>query len=372
MSSRGEGTRAVRAGLPTEAQGDPFLPGPTFAGTYHLRGDPEESEYVYGRYGNPTWTRYEGALGELEDAETVLFASGMAAVSAVLLTALRPGDALLMPSDCYLGVRRLADEYLAGRGVEVGMAPTSRLAEQELPERLRVLWLETPSNPGLDVCDVEALAAAGHERGALVAVDNTFATPFGQRPLDLGADVSVTSATKALSGHSDLLLGSVATRDGGLADSLRGWRSTTGAIPGPFETWLAHRSLATLHLRLDRACTNAQAIAELLEARADVTAVRYPGLPGDPAHELASRQMQRFGAIVAFDLGSRQRAERLLDAAELVTEATSFGGLHTMAERRGRWGADDVPEGFVRLSAGCEDTQDLQDDIRSALDLSRA
>jgi cystathionine gamma-lyase len=363
-----DATRIVRAGLPAAEQGRPFLPGPVFAAPFHLRGDPAEADWMYGRYGNPTWAAYETALGELEGGEAVLFASGMAAVTAVLLPRLRPGDVLVLPSDCYMSTRNVAREHLAERGVEVIEVPTSELAPEALPERLTLLWLESPSNPGLDLCDIGALAAAARDRGAAVAVDNTFATPLGQRPLELGADLSVTSATKHLSGHADLLLGYAAARDPRHADELREWRRETGAIAGPFETWLAHRSLATLELRLERGCANALALAELLSRRADVTGVRYPGLGSDPAHELARRQMHRFGTVVSFDLGSRARAEAFLGAAELVDEATSFGGVHTIAERRGRWGADDVPEGFVRLSAGCEDPEDLAADVERALD----
>ena len=363
-----EGTRVIRAGLPEPEQGEPLLPGPAFAASFHLRGDPDDAEFVYGRYGNPTWSRYEQALGELEGGEVVLFASGMAACSAVLLTLLRPGDALVLPSDCYMHVRRLGRSHLREIGVEVTELPTAELGPGALPDRLGLLWLETPSNPGLELCDVAELATAAHERGALVAVDNTSPTPLGQRPLELGADLSVASATKALSGHSDLLLGYAATGDGALAERLREWRRDTGAIAGPFEAWLAHRSLATLELRLERGCANAQALAELLAARDDVSGLRYPGLPGDSGHELAARQMSRFGTVVSFDLGSRERAERFLAGARLVTEATSFGSVHTVAERRGRWGGDDVGEGFIRLSAGCEDAGDLVEDVRAALD----
>jgi cystathionine gamma-lyase len=361
-----DGTRIIRAGLPEPEQGAPFLPGPVFAAPYHLRGDPAEVDYVYGRYGNPTWSRYEAALGELEEAEVVLFASGMAAASAVLLTALRPGAVAAVSADCYMAVRVLAREFFAERGIEVRMAPTAQLAEAAAGADL--VWLETPSNPALEVADVAAVADAAHRAGAALVVDNTTATPLGQRPLDHGADWTVTSATKHLSGHADLLLGYVTVRDPERADTLRWWRRQAGALPAPFETWLAHRSLPTLALRLDRQCANAQAIAELLSQRNDVEGVRYPGLPGDPAHGIARRQMRRFGTIVAFDLGTAERAERFLAGAQLVTDATSFGGVQTTAERRLRWGGDDVPEGFVRLSAGCEDTADLVADVERALD----
>jgi cystathionine gamma-lyase len=362
-----DGTKVVRAGRPAPEQGRPFLPGPVFAAPFHLRGDPAEAEYGYGREGNPSWSAYERALAELESAETVLFASGMAAAAAVLLTSLRPGEALTLPSDCYMHVRSLARGHLAECGVEVTQLPTAELTPDALPERVDLLWVETPSNPGLELCDIAAVAEAAHGRGATVVVDNTFATPLGQQPLDLGADLSVMSATKHLSGHADLLLGYVASRQPERTERLRRWRDETGAIAGPLETWLAHRSLATLDLRLERGEANAFALARLLEQRGDVTGLRYPGLPRDPGHELARRQMRRFGTVLCFDLGSRERAESFLEAARLVTDATSFGGVLTSAERRARWRGDDVPEGFIRLSAGCEATDDLIADVEQAL-----
>ena len=362
-----DATRVVRAGLPEPRQGEPFLPGPVLAAPYHLSGDPAGVPFTYGRFQNPTWSRFEDALGELEGGRAVAFASGMAAVTAVFGTTLRPGDVVVLPSDAYYTVRRLAQDYFGAMGVTVRLAPTAGSAQAALLEGARLLWLETPSNPLLDVCDVTSLAAAAHAAGALVAVDNTTATPLGQQPLALGADLSVASDTKALTGHGDLLMGHVATRDEALADRLHTWRTQTGAVPGPFETWLAHRSLATLDVRLERQCRNARAIADLLAARSDVTAVRYPGRPQDPAHEIAARQMRRHGTVVSFVLADRARAERFLGACRLVTESTSFGSMHTTAERRARWGGDAVPEGFIRLSAGGEDERDLLADLEQAL-----
>jgi cystathionine gamma-lyase len=370
MPEPGDGTRVVRAGLAPPGQGEPLRPGPVLAAPFHLRGEPDTSPYVYGRYGNPTWTAYERAVGELEGGSAVLFASGMAAVAAVLLSRLRPGDVLVAPSDAYIWTRGLAEGHLAERGVDVRLVPTAGPGHEEAIEGATLVWLETPSNPGLDVCDVAALSDLAHRAGALVAVDNTSATPLGQRPLELGADFSVVSATKHLSGHADLVLGYVAVRDPASAEALIEWRKASGGIAGPFEAWLAHRSLPTLALRLRRQCANAEAIAALLAGRGDVVSVRYPGLAGDPAHAVAARQMRSYGTVVSFDLGGRERAERFLAAAELVDEATSFGGVQTSAERRARWGSDAVPEGFVRLSAGCEDTPDLLADIARALDAS--
>jgi len=366
MSERGPSTRVIRAALPDAEQGEPFLPGPVFAAPFHLTGDPYSAPQSYTRYGNPTWDRYEEAVGGLEDAQAVLFSSGMAAAAALLLTNLKPGSVLAMDHGCYHGVRALTEQHLEPRGVEVRLAPPAGLTE--VAQDADLLWLESPSNPELEVYDLAALAALG----VTTVVDNTTAGALLQRPLDLGATYVLTSATKQMSGHADVMLGYVTTRDPERIEALRVWRRTAGAIPGPFEVWLAHRSLPTLAIRLERACDNALAVARLLAARDDVTGVRYPGLPSDPGHEVARRQMDGYGMVVSFDLGSEQRAERFLAGAELVTDATSFGSVHTVAERRGRWGGDSVPDGFVRLSAGCEDTADLLADVERALDGSAA
>jgi cystathionine gamma-lyase len=358
----GPSTKVVRAGLPEPRQGEPFMPGPVFAAPFHLSGDPYAAPASYNRYGNPTWTRYEEAVGSLEEAEAVLFSSGMAAAAALLLTNLRPGSVVAMDAGCYHGVRRLAESHLEPRGVELRLAPPAELAAAVPGADL--LWLESPSNPELEVYDLARLAGLG----VTTVVDNTTAGALLQRPLDLGADYVLTSATKQMSGHADLMLGYVTTRDSERAQALRDWRRDAGALPGPFETWLAHRSLATLAVRLERACDNAMAIARLLAARDDVDGVRYPGLPSDPGHDVARRQMSGYAMVVSFDVGSAERAERFLAAARLVTDATSFGGVQTSAERRARWGGDTVPEGFIRLSAGVEDTADLLADVERALD----
>ena len=366
---RGKGTRAVHAGLPAPAQGEPFLPGPTFAGPYHLAGDADSHRYGYQRYGNPTWTRYEAALSDLENGTAVVFPSGMTAVTATLLELLSPGDVLVAPSDAYPGVRDVAAAHLVPMGVDVRLVPTDEHAIREALDGATLVWVEVPSNPALDVLDLAALAADVHAAGALLAVDNTLATPLAQRPLDLGADISMSSATKALTGHSDLILGHAATRDPRHAEALEAWRSRNGTIPGPFEVWLAHRSLATLDVRLERQSSNALALAEFLSTDHRVTGVRYPGLPDHPGHEVAARQMGgRFGPVLGFELEDESMAQRFLAACELVAEATSFGGNHTTAERRARWGTDAVSEGFVRLSAGLEDSGDLIADIVRALD----
>jgi cystathionine gamma-lyase len=346
------------------------VPGPALAAPFHLRGDTDAAPYGYGRDGNPTWSAVEAALGALDDAESVLFSSGMAAACAVLEPALRAGDVLVAVRDGYPGVRGVARDRLAPRGVEVRLVPTDTQALVAACEGSTLVWIESPSNPALDVCDIAAVADAAHAAGARLAVDNTVATPLGQRPLDLGADAVMYSATKALSGHSDLVLGAVGVRDAEWADALRRHRSQGGAIAGPFEAWLLHRSLPTLALRLTRQSENALALARFLRGRPDVADVRHPMLEGDPSHALAARQMRYGGPLVAFALDGAERAQRFLAALELVAEATSFGGVHSSAERRARWATDEVSEGFVRFSAGCEDADDLLADVEQALERS--
>jgi cystathionine gamma-lyase len=361
----------VHAGLPAAGDGEPFLPGPVLAAPFHLSGAADASPYGYARYANPTWSAYEAALGELEGGEAVLFSSGMAAVAAVL-SALVAGDVLVVPGDGYPGVTQIAEQRLVARGVEVRVVATDAEQIAAALAGATLVWIETPSNPGLDVLDVEAIAGAVHAAGALLAVDNTLATPLTQRPLELGADLSITSASKFLTGHSDLVLGYAAAADHGRASALRMWRGLTGAIAGPFEAWLAHRSLATLDVRHERQCATALALATALAGRDDVADLRYPGLPGHPQHALAARLFSdRFGGVVCFDLGTEERAQAFLGACRLVAEATSFGGVHSSAERRLRWGADDVTPGYVRFSAGLEDAGDLVADVLAALDATR-
>lgn len=372
-SGGGDGTRAVRAGLPEPVKHEPTLPGPVFATHYHLPGEPT-GPFTYGRDENPTWALLERAVGELEapgqeDVQTLVFASGMAAISAVLFSQLHAGDTVVLPSDGYQALP-LVRAQLEAYGIEVRTAPTGNDAQLDVLDAAKLLLLETPSNPGLDVCDIRRLAEAAHTRGALVAVDNTLATPLGQRPLELGADFAVASGTKQLTGHGDVLLGYVVGRDAEAMAAVRRWRKIVGAIPGPMEAWLAHRSIATLQLRVDRQSATALAVAEALRERPEVSGLRYPGLPDDPAHKIASQQMRRYGCVVSFTLPTRARAERFLDALRLVDDATSFGGVRSTAERRGRWGGDAVPEGFIRLSVGAEDAEDLVADVLRALDES--
>src|SRR3954471_6148429 len=319
-ADKGEGTRAVRAGLPEAVKNEPTLPGPVFAAHFHLPGE-VDGPYTYGRDQNPTWTLLERAIGELEapgqeGVETLTFASGMAAISSVVFSQLRAGDTVVLPNDGYQ-VLPLVRTQLEAYGIEVRTAPTGGDAQLDILDGARLLWLETPSNPGLDVCDVRRLVEAAHARGALVGVDNTLATPLGQRPLELGADFSVASGTKQLTGHGDVLLGYVAGTDASAMAAVRRWRKIVGAISGPMEAWLAHRSLATLQLRVDRQDATALTVAEALRGRPEVTGLRYPGLPGDPSHKVAAEQMRRYGCVVSFTLPTRARADRFLGALRL-------------------------------------------------------
>jgi cystathionine gamma-lyase len=360
-------TAIVHAGYRSAREPGVFRAGPQFSSTFTAPGEPTQHSLTYGRFHNPTWTAWEEALAELEGGECITFASGMAAVEAVLGTALKPGDTLVLPSDCYYTIRMLASNWLATMGVTVRQAPTRDQAQAGLLDGARVLWLETPTNPQLDICDIRHLVDLASQRDIVTVVDNTTATAYLQRPLLIGATYVVASDTKALTGHSDLILGHVATRDAQRAAALRTWRTQHGAIPGPMEVWLAHRSLATLPLRLTRQCENALALATFLTSDPRVIAVHYPGLPAHPGHAIARSQMDGFGNVVSFELPTRQDAERFLRALSLVREATSFGGVHSMAERRARWGGDAVGEGFIRFSVGCEAAVDIVEDVACGL-----
>jgi cystathionine gamma-lyase len=362
-----DSTRVVRAGHPAPAPGQPFLPGPVLASTFPIdpATGPVAGVDAYGRTDSSTRRLLEDAIGDLEGGNCLTFATGMAAVSAALLTLVGAGDQIVLPLDGYYKTRAWAVRALEPLGVTVTLAPTAG----PYPDLtgVRLLLLESPANPGLDVCDIAELAATAHAAGALVAVDNTTATPLGQNPLALGADLVVASGTKALTGHSDLMLGYVAAREPDLLAALRAWRDSTGGIVGNFDAWLAHRSLATLDLRLTRQTQNAAEVAAVLARHPAVVGVRWPGLPNDPSYVVASRQMRRIPGVVTFELASAGAVATFLSASALVVAATSFGGLHTTADRRAQWG-DDVGEGVIRLSLGIEDTADLVADITHALD----
>jgi cystathionine gamma-lyase len=360
-------TEIVHAGYRPSTDAGVFLQGPQSSSTYVTTGDPANHTLTYGRFHNPTWSAFEEALAVLEGGEAVVFASGMAAVSAVFGVVLRPGDTVVLPSDCYYTTRVLSSGWLHSIGIQARLVPTRGSADASVLEGARLVWIETPSNPQLDLCDIEELVRLARSQKVLVAVDNTTATAYLQRPLALGADYVTASDTKALTGHSDLVLGHVAAGNPEHVAALRTWRSQHGAVPGPMEVWLAHRSLATLPLRLTRQCESAQLLADFLASHAQIQAVFYPGLSSHAGHSIAQRQMRAFGSVVSFDLGTRGYAEAFLGALTIVREATSFGGVHSTAERRARWGGDAISDGFIRFSVGCESVEDLLEDVGGAL-----
>jgi cystathionine gamma-synthase len=328
---------------------------------------------TYAREGNPTWSALEEALGVLEGGTALVFASGMGAVSAVL-EELPVGATVVAPADAYTGTRQYLGDADRRRRLQlraVDIADTEAVAAACSGADL--VWVESPTNPLLAVADIPALTEAAHAAGATVVVDNTFATPLLQQPLRLGADVVVHSATKFIAGHSDVLLGAVVTRDEAALDRLHRRRTLLGAVAGPVETFLALRGLRSLPLRLEQAQRSAALLALRLRDHPAVTAVRYPGLPGDPGHERAAAQMLGFGAIVSFELVDGAAAERTCAATRLIVHATSLGGVETTMERRRRHAAEQLaPEGLIRMSVGCEHPEDLWDDLAQALDTEAA
>jgi cystathionine gamma-synthase len=336
------------------------------ASTFHAGG-----ERAYARTdGTPTWRALEEAVGELEGGEAVLFSSGMAAVAAVLET-LPVGARAVHPTVSYLGVRRLMGGHAeAGRMEATPVDVTDTDAVIAAARGADMLWVETPTNPLVGIADLERLATAAAELGIPSVVDNTFATPLLQRPLELGCDVVVHSATKLIGGHSDLLLGIAVCRDTQRADSLRGVRHDSGATPGGLEAWLALRGLRTLPVRLAQAQATALELAGRLRDHPEVRRVHYPGLPDDPGHELANRQMDGFGTMLAFQIeGGAARADALCDAVRLITHATSLGGVETLIENRAaQEGEEHLPEGLIRVSVGCEHPEDLWGDLDAALE----
>jgi cystathionine gamma-lyase len=361
----GSSTRSVKAVSSPAVAGEPVAPQLVSASNYHLAPEATEGLDFYGRVTNPTWRQAESAIATLEGAAAALvFGSGMAAVTAALRVCARPGSVLVVPADGYYQARAYATEYLAPLGITVLEAPCDQMCEAA--RDADVVLAETPANPGLDVVDLHALAQVCRGRGARLLVDNTTATPLGQQPLALGADLVVASATKTLSGHSDMLAGYVAGSHPELMAAVRRERLLAGPVLGPLEAWLVLRSLGSAGLRFDRQCQNTAAVAVLLSRHPEVRSVRYPGLPEDPAHPVASAQMKRFGGLVSFELADAAAVHRFVERSALLVSATSFGGIHTSLDRRARWG-DPVSAGFARLSLGIEDTDDVIADIEQAL-----
>jgi len=363
-------TIAVTAGRPAKVPGAPLNPPVQFASTY-VGGPEVEATVGYGRDDNPTWVALEEAVGALEGGAAVTFASGMAAAQAVL-EAVEPRGVVVLPNTCYLGVAAAVGTRAARYGWtlrRVDVADTE--AVLAAADGADLVWLESPTNPTIEVADLPRIGQELAGRVRLV-VDNTFATPLLQRPLEHGASMVVHSMTKMLSGHSDVLLGAVVVRsdDAKALAAVSEARHSFGAIPGPMEAYLSLRGLRTLPLRLGRAQHNAQVLAERLARHPAVSRVRFPGLPDDPGHERASRTMTGFGSIVSIELADATTADALVDRCRLWAFATSLGGVESTLERRRRWPAElaSVPEGLVRLSVGIEHVDDLWDDLAQALD----
>lgn len=346
---RAPATVAVTGGRPPSEPDEPFNTPLTMASTFVAGGSRE-----YGRYGNPTWEAFESVLGDLEGGRAVGFASGLAAVS-VVLDLVAVGETVVAPRHAYQGtLHQLADKESRGllKVIQVDVSDTAAVLAAAKDAAL--IWLESPTNPALEVCDIAAVVAGTKRSGATVVVDNTFATPLLQRPLELGADVVVHSATKYLAGHSDVLLGAVVTADETAHRAVVEMRGSRGAVPGTLESWLATRGMRTLHLRVERSQANAQALVRRLAGHACVDDIRYPG----------------FGGVLAIEVtGGGDAADRLCLSTRLWVHATSLGGVESTLERRRRWSdeAATIPAGLVRLSVGVEDVDDLWRDLDQAL-----
>jgi cystathionine gamma-synthase len=335
--------------------------------------------YEYSRTANPTRGALEECLVALEGGTRALaFASGMAAEDCLLRVICKPGDHVLIPGDAYGGTFRLVDKVFRAWGVSHLSVPMSQSAAVRSALRhkpARVVWVETPTNPLLSVADITTLADIAHEAGALLVVDNTFASPYLQQPLALGADVVVHSTTKYLGGHSDVVGGALVVADGGLAENIAFAQNATGAAGGPFDAWLTLRGIRTLGVRMDRHCENAQRVADMLAAHPKVAEVFYPGLASHPGHEVAAKQMRGFGGIVSFrPLGGEAEAVAVCGRTRLFTLGESLGGVESLIEHPGRMthasavGSPlEVPLDVVRLSVGIETGEDLLEDLRSAL-----
>lgn len=342
-------TSAITAGRPDAAPDASLNPPLIISSTYHAGGP-----VGYGRYGNESWSALESAIGELEGGATLSFSSGMAAVSAVF-SILPIGAPVVASNQGYSGVMGLLNQFHASGRLEVRFVEITNTEEVIAAMKgAALVWLESPTNPCLDVADLPALITAAKKLGIGVAVDNTFATPLVQKPLSMGADIVMHSVTKYLSGHSDVVLGSLSTNDEALFKRLEESRRLNGSIPGPFEAWLAVRGIRSFPVRFRAAENNAKNLVTRIAQHPKVTKVRYPG----------------FGAVISFEIdGTAEGAQKVCESSLLITHATSLGGIESLWERRRRWALESpsVPEQLIRLSVGCEHVDDLWEDIQQAL-----
>ncbi|MDR7538450.1 MAG: cystathionine gamma-synthase [Armatimonadota bacterium] len=370
-------TRAIHDGQAPDPTTGAVIPPIYQTSTYVQQAPGEHRGYDYSRTANPTRTALERALASLEEAEYGLaFASGMAAITAVALL-LAPGDHVVAPDDVYGGTHRLFVRVLQRYGIETTFVDMRNLptVERTMRESTRLLFLETPTNPYLHILDIARLAELGHAAGALVAVDNTFATPYGQQPLRLGADLVVHSTTKYLGGHSDVVGGAVLTSRADLYQRLKFLQNAVGAVPGPLDCWLVLRGLRTLAVRMERHPQNAAKVAHFLRRHPRVSLVLYPGLADHPGHELAARQMRCFGGMVSFVVhGGKAEARRVASATRLFLLAESLGGVESLIDHPASMTHASVAgtplaveEGLLRLSVGLEHPEDLMADLDQAL-----
>ncbi|MEI7779811.1 MAG: cystathionine gamma-synthase [Actinomycetes bacterium] len=378
--SQGFETRAIHAGQEPDPTTGAVVPPIYQVSTYKqdgvggLRGG-----YEYSRSGNPTRTALEECLAAIEGGSRGLaFASGLAAEDTLLRTILRPGDHAVIPDDAYGGTYRLFSRVQQPWGIEhtsAALSDVSAVAAAIRPGKTKVVWVETPTNPLLNIADIAALADVAHAAGALLVVDNTFASPYLQQPLALGADVVVHSTTKYLGGHSDVVGGALVVADADLAEQLAYHQNAMGAVAGPFDSWLVLRGIKTLGVRLERHCDNAEKVVALLQSHPSVSTVLYPGLPEHPGHDVAVRQMSRFGGMVSFRVvGGVQAALDVCSRTKLFTLGESLGGVESLIEHPGRMthasvaGSPlEVPDDLVRLSVGIETCADLLADLSAAL-----
>ncbi len=381
LAGVGFGTRAIHAGPPPDSATGAVMT-PIYQTSTYVQdgvGSPRDG-YDYARTKNPTREALQQTLASLEGGRhAAAFSSGLAAMEAIFKSTLRQGDHMICGQDVYGGVDRMLRLVWSGLGVEFDFVDSSDVdaVRAAIRPNTRLIHVETPSNPTMTLTDLAACAEVAHSAGALLTVDNTFASPFLQRPLSFGADVVMHSTTKFINGHSDMLGGALVTDSEELADAFGFQQRTAGAVPGPFDCWLALRGAKTLHVRMPVHCSNAMRLAEMLAERNDLDSVRYPGLTSHPQHDLARRQMDDFGSMLSIDLGSNERAERFCGSLRLFQLAESLGGVESLAsvparmthasvpaEKRARIG---ITPGLTRLSVGIENVADLEHDLNAAL-----
>lgn len=372
-------TRAIHAGNTADPLTGAVVPPIYQVSTYKqdgvggLRGG-----YEYSRSANPTRTALEENLAALEGGRRGLaFASGLAAEDCLLRALLVPGDHVVIPNDAYGGTFRLFAKVVQRWGVDFSVADTSDVAavRDAINDRTKLIWVETPSNPLLGITDIEAVAGVARQAGVKLVVDNTFASPYLQQPLALGADIVVHSLTKYMGGHSDVVGGALVTADAALGEELAYHQNAMGAVAGPFDSWIVLRGIKTLAVRMDRHSENAEKVTEMLTQHPKVTQVLYPGLPEHPGHEIAAKQMRSFGGMISFRVeGGEEAAVEVCNRAKLFTLGESLGGVESLIEHPGRMthasvagSALEVPADLVRLSVGIENADDLLADLRQAL-----